>query len=359
MLYYISKLGKNPWAKAIMPLVAVTTPTAYLGYHFLCHNFMRDLLAAELPDGTRDVLSPKLQSVVKQAYEDIKDVFYKPLIEVKGMLDSPPTIKWFATSSLTPIVMGATNVRTGVLIGLPNYYNYNSVEEIPDHAFEVRTMNLFKKSKSEASEKSETAPKLDDLTAESDFEPKIEVSSIDRHSPEGQSYAESMVLSERAKKYSIVRELFVADSSKIYLTSALIFFSCSMPLYVSRKFVNFFKLDRQHIGRRLPIYASSVLLGYLTFIIINNALKQSYMKSIDELAAKLSEDYRLGGIEYFEKFLQRNKAIRDLVNGINPKIDKRGNYTEPMLFYTNMTLEDRLENLKNLANDPVQESANL
>lgn len=120
------------------------------------------------------------------------------------------------------------------------------------------------------------------------------------------NYLRAFSLSENAKKFGIARA--VCESK-----DEIFSFQLFMPLFVSSVIGLFFiYFERFKNNRKLnsvfsltvPITAAIVGLAFFDFI---NVFKEG---CADFEAAHLGKDYSEGGVEYYEKMLERNKILK-------------------------------------------------
>ncbi|KAK7072876.1 hypothetical protein SK128_018166 [Halocaridina rubra] len=132
-------------------------------------------------------------------------------------------------------------------------------------------------------------------------------------SPEGKSLQQSLILSDDAKKFAIARELVHIDSSEPILkgvfTSSVM---CMCYIFAStvNKRLNFYARPR---NLRLCFYTLVSCFGYAFWALGNDLTCVSNEASADETVANISETYARGGLEFYEKILQRNIALRSLI----------------------------------------------
>lgn len=324
MFHFFSKLGRRPWTKNVVPAAAFAASTSYICIHYVGHNFIRNLISAQKPSGEREEITPKLQKLILQVWKEIGDCFNVQPIEIPGAFVAEPELKWFATSNMDPVNFGSSDTTNGILIGLPNYYNYDEENELPSNLFRIRSFKFFKSSK--GSKKDESTP---DEQFETDEDRSLNL--IDINSEDGKSYKSSLILSENAKKFSIARELFFADSYRITIITGAIFISALLPVYLSRAMVQYMKLADAHLSQRLSVYSISALAGWGNYTLLADSVNEFYCYKADTRASQLNESYRKGALEYFAKMIQRNKALRNMIDDMKYVYDEDGNHIEPIL----------------------------
>lgn len=163
---------------------------------------------------------------------------------------------------------------------------------------------------------------------------------------------ESLILSERAKKYSIARELMLSDNNRIFFKS-LLSFVVLIPIYVLGNFIHKGLPPKPVNVRTLAIFLLCNV-GVLIWVLIRTAVENFYQKKADETLCNISEEYIKGGIEYYGKLIQRNLALRSILPGGENMYSKHGDqqefisiFSELPLTYRKRCLEQSLKNLTN------------
>lgn len=305
MFNFLAQLGRSPKAKYFMPTVAGVATFGYYSCHSYLHTFIRNLLAAQAPNGQREEVSIHLRKLIKTAYDDVKPSFNKPILGSALMETVTNPIKWFSSSTLEPITFGMSELNTGILIGLPNFYNYQKFEDMPDNVFEIRQLKLFRSPHDSELEEKER----EELFTSSKQDNTVPLRKIDKNSPEGQDYVNSLLLSDDAKKFSIARELFMGDSYRPLARAAVIMLSFFVAISVGRTSVIMLKNRDAHITQRIPGYLLAGLFGYGNDNFLGTAINQYYAKKADERAIALGDSYKEGAAEYFSKRALRNKIL--------------------------------------------------
>ena len=177
-----------------------------------------------------------------------------------------------------PVHKGSTNLRTGAIIGFPANFAYNSESDI-----------------------------------ETD---KIQVSGrvIDWESVSGRQLLESMVLSTDAKRFIIGRELNYCKQHHVTIYSVMQGMT-GMAAYYTGAYLNakFQLKQRLKMWARGIMYASIVCLWGFGYVMISDTYSCYRDKKADQKTGLIGYSYALGGVEYYEKSLQRNRAIRHLM----------------------------------------------
>lgn len=312
MNHFLVRLGKSKYSELFMPVLNCAVVSIYSGIQFGCHDQLRRFLGAQSPSGRLEKISNHLRALIEETHDICtKKGFNKRDDSFKMVTFSEATIKWFVSSTLEPITFGTLKLSSGVLIGLPNFYNYSKLEDIPDSAFVIKKMALFRSPQDKELEE-RLRVKAEGLVLGDQSTESLVVRRIERDSADGQEYTKSLLLSDDAKRFSIARELYLAETFRTLYKSASLIISCTLALTVARVTVSKLNLRQSHIYNRLSVYLLSGILGYGNNHFLSQAIDQTSAEAADRQAKSLGESYELGAAEYFEK-----RAKRNYILGIN------------------------------------------
>lgn len=136
--------------------------------------------------------------------------------------------------------------------------------------------------------------------------------------------AQSLCLSEEAKKFAIAKAVLMGDN---YFH----FFHAVFPPFFSWGCFAFteliFSYKKLHLRSGLFTLSTYILSGILfgaVYLFCDNVLYLQYDKVTFEDALKISHSYILGGIEYTEKVVERNKILRNILKNGNRYYDEDG-----------------------------------
>lgn len=213
---------------------------------------------------------------------------------------------------------GTTRVGTGAIIGIPFIFELNLPQMIPY----IRKMKAT-----------------------------YDITKIEWDSEAGQQYIQNLLLSDSAKKYAIAWQFNYANSYYLF-GKTFLGVSVFVAYFIQSMQTQMKVFKRENIHKLL--HRQQVLmnkrLGYkkafseaenygivrmyahlrqvrlaIAFIALYHILYYSYRwnfdKSIDRKTGKLGEEYLHGGIEFYGKVLERNKAQRELMD-IGPQYFK-------------------------------------
>ena len=121
-----------------------------------------------------------------------------------------------------------------------------------------------------------------------------------------------MILSPDAKKFSIAREI-QRTIIQPYLTHGTFSFCFILLTYNTSRIIN----KKLGLFKRPPLIHGIAYLGLLptmilSYVVVKAAFNRYIDREVDRRAAQISPEYAAGGVEYYEKVMQRNIALREL-----------------------------------------------
>lgn len=209
--------------------------------------------------------------------------------------------------------MGCYSLRQGFLLGLPNIMNFHSTSDVP-----IQKMSELDKS---------DAASLEQL-------------------------AHEFVLSDRAKKFLIARELERGRQQWVLSDAILPSVSTFTSLLILYKSVQSLNLQHLPILLKLISLLAYLCVSYLLYIKIADFRSNRLNKTLDALACQHGLEYALGGVEFYQKSLDRHKSLRALLL-LNAGWDL---YTlkgelKPKIFRNKLTINERLKNCRDIADE--------
>ncbi|XP_064456591.1 transmembrane protein 177-like [Ornithodoros turicata] len=223
-------------------------------------------------------------------------------------------IRFFTVAKLDTFIAGSTSSRYGALIGIPPNFSYTAPNQVETQLMAVANTE----------------------------EPKWSAK-------EGQQLKEALVLSDRAQKFAIARELYWANTYYVEVRA----FALSINIlnaYILGRLLNT-RLNLYHrVPRRIRIMLYGVLaaFGGTMFLFIKDASTQYWERDADDSAARMGSDYLLGGIEYYEKMLRRNRCLRELMGGAGASAYTSKGNEESFVRMAHLPLTHRLDRLRKM-----------
>lgn len=132
-------------------------------------------------------------------------------------------------------------------------------------------------------------------------------------SEEGNQLLNALIVPETAQLYAIAREIKLRDSYKLFVDAALTFMGFSLT-YVTSRFLNQkLNLYQQPKQVRFIGYGLVVLLNLGNYLMCSDAVQCFYEDKVDRELKELNPVFAEGGKVFYEKLLERNKALRVLM----------------------------------------------
>jgi len=236
---------------------------------------------------------------------------FQVIHRVKLSVDDEERLDIFTSFPPDPIHRGSLQLRSGALIGLPSTFYYRTVDDIERHTILVGQ------------------------------------EMVDWDSSAGEELQNALLLSDKAKAFVIARELFRAKSFTVHMDTFLQI-SCLLLAYYSGAWLN----RRLLLTLRLKPWArfivfSTIGAAWVSFyIMISDGLHCGNDNSVDKAAAKLRKAYAEGGVEYYEKVLRRNCALRTLLGSKGAKQYTRYGNVVSLWRNRGVQLTSRRDNLR-------------
>ena len=145
------------------------------------------------------------------------------------------------------------------------------------------------------------------------FSFQINGEEIEWSSSAGQNLKSSQILSISARKFAIAQRLYLLNSYQYLIKGC---YTSSLIILASTASINYIKkLELYNKPRifRLSLYAVASLFTFMLWAVGNDSITCMYEKKSDEVASNINVDYIKGGVDFYEKILQRNIALRTLM----------------------------------------------
>ncbi|XP_038044455.1 transmembrane protein 177-like [Patiria miniata] len=124
---------------------------------------------------------------------------------------------------------------------------------------------------------------------------------------EGRDFRNSLSLSESARKFTLAREVVKIKRNTTASSVAI------APIITLANFAGVFAAQ---VFLPLPLYANVAVVGTCFVVIyqfLMGVVNEREDLIADDKAAKLGEDYIRGGLEFYEKTIQKNIALRKIM----------------------------------------------
>ena len=142
---------------------------------------------------------------------------------------------------------------------------------------------------------------------------QVKHQSVDWSSENGQLLSDSLVLSDKAKKYALATKVYQLNSPQIILNSLYPCISIIFAYLMATKINRRFDLIKKPFYVRGVVYSLLSLLFYGYYSMLKDNTDIYYESTADENISKINNEYLEGGIEFLSKTLQRNIAFRNLL----------------------------------------------
>ena len=190
------------------------------------------------------------------------------------------------------------------LVMLPDYLMYDSPKDI-----DVRTLRFGKKSADDEAVPDQIA------MSRADDEDAVKL-------------AENFILSENAKKFAVAREVERAKTAYPYLNAIFMPMNVASAYLAALVFNRKFKLHFLHPVFRMANYVLQASFWGLLTLSEQDMLNRKTDVKCDANAARYGPSYAAGGVEFYEKQIQRNLALRTLMPAKKGEafINRKGEY---------------------------------
>ncbi|GAB6020355.1 hypothetical protein CHUAL_003065 [Chamberlinius hualienensis] len=222
------------------------------------------------------------------------------------------SIGYFTPIGFDIFHIGSTELSRGAYLAIPYNFRYNTLQEVEKSTLLVDGTNF------------------------------------NFNSDAGKSLLNSLVLSENAKKFAIAREVYASTASQQYVLGGVSFCSVLTTYAISRLTNLKLNLHAAHRSVRLVVYAMAAMMGGTTYLLLKDTCTLFYDGSADKQACAISETYCKGGIEFYEKILERNKGLREALGDRGKKTYTNYGNEQVMFRTPRLPITDRLENVKKL-----------
>jgi len=146
---------------------------------------------------------------------------------------------------------------------------------------------------------------------------------INDKSEPGQKFMESLILSEPAKKFSIARELILTDNFRVFIKSISLSMTL-LPMYAIGSHLMDL-LPANPIKIRALAFFLLCNVGVFVWLLVRTAIENFYQIDADKIVGNINQEYARGGVEFYEKLIQRNLALRSIIPGGEMIYSEQGN----------------------------------
>lgn len=168
-------------------------------------------------------------------------------------------------------------------------------------------------------------------------------------SSEGDELLQSLILSENARKFAIAREVIACREKDVFMESLILACAVLLPARVVQKTNKSGETFKKFsFNKRALFYTALYGASFIIFKCLKDINKHDIEKEIDQNAASLGSEYLEGGIEFYEKTLSKNKALRKLMGPEGERFyDLNGNESH-FMFLPHLLLSKRVKYLQDM-----------
>lgn len=214
---------------------------------------------------------------------------------------------------------GLINAKTGAIIGIPQTFHCHKVSDISCWDDICKFYNI----------------------------------SLDKSSESPKDLGEALILSNKAKKFAIAREVFLAKSYHKFMP-LLFMFSSGFLTYTVWYYLE--KPLKSKALIRNCVHIFGILLMVKLYLEMMIVYTRRLERKVDVAACKMEEDYAEGGIEYYDKLIKTQQVVSLLQNEKELSIiDQMLRTVSSFSRSRHLTLEDRRKTVENYVNKLTEE----
>jgi hypothetical protein len=185
---------------------------------------------------------------------------------------------------------------------------------------------------------------------------------VDFTSETGKMLGNALLLPEKVQEFAICREILMTQNNK-YIYEATYPFTCVFLSYNLAQYINRrLNLYLAPLSVRGILYSIIGLFGLGSYFLMKDMTEVHYETNVDEKLCQLGPDFIESGVIFYDKILQRNQALRELMGkeGEN-KYSKLGNENffirqpRTVLTHRKQYFKERFESLQNANEDKLEE----
>lgn len=149
---------------------------------------------------------------------------------------------------------------------------------------------------------------------------------VDWTSEAGQKLGEALVLPEKVQMFGICREIMMTQTKHLYINSlspSVILLGTYLGTRRLNEKMNFYA---RPLGLRMIVYSLISIFSTGLYFMVKDVMQVHYEAAADEQLANLGPDFIEGGIEFYDKILKRNMALRHFMGKEGEKLySSKGN----------------------------------
>ena len=263
--------------------MAMTTAT-FFTFMVKCgpHTFLQEYvqrLHQHFTQGYPTTLGSMTKVLVSEVLEEMK------LTEAEA-----ENVRFFVGTDTEAYSWGGLGTKYGMRLMLPEFINYEKVGDVKIADYRFGT----------------------NLSSDKDNQPHT-LSREDLENNEVKIFQESLVLSEKAKKFIVAREIERGKAEHFKFYSLIMPAGILLTFVTCRTLNNVLPRFRRVKALRLINYTLTGFTFAFTVLLTQDYFRKKYEGQYDEAACRIGKEYAEGGVEYYDKTIRKNKALRVIV----------------------------------------------
>ncbi|XP_041478889.1 transmembrane protein 177-like [Lytechinus variegatus] len=163
-------------------------------------------------------------------------------------------------------------------------------------------------------------------------------------SREGMWLKDSLKLSPAARRFAMARQIALNDSNLAFYPIVL------APITTLTGFATTFVVHA--VAPVAPIFVTGLGIGtcfYFAYSFVMGSVNERIDLKVNQRLAAISDEYKMGGLEFYEKLLQKNRALRSLLGKRGEQLyTYYGNETPGLVYSTGATNIQKRDVLKEM-----------
>lgn len=129
----------------------------------------------------------------------------------------------------------------------------------------------------------------------------------------GQKLSNALILPEKVQQFAICREILMTHNNKI-IFDAIYPFACVFVAYNLSAFLNNkLNLFKGPVSLRAILYSLVGTFAAGMYFLMKDVSEVYYETDVDKKLCELGEDFIESGVIFYQKILERNQALRELM----------------------------------------------
>lgn len=189
---------------------------------------------------------------------------------------------------------------------------------------------------------------------------------MDLSSEVGKKLGQALLLPDKVKEFAICREILMTQNSKVMFESTYPFMSIFLVYNLSQYLNRRLNLYAAPLNARAILYSIVGLFGLGVYFLMKDMTEIHYEISVDKKLCELGPDFIESGVIFYEKLLQRNQALRELMGKEGEKnYSKLGNENYSLrqphvaLIHRKQYFDEQLKESKEKVDEDIKKNTNI